>query len=172
MSICHLQVSSQPCRLGWLLIAADQQGLRALLPGDDPQALREDLHTRFPKAELQPAGPDLEECLANICHWLEKPCGEIPASLPLAPTGTAFQQRVWQALRNIRAGQHCSYRDVAHAVGQPTASRAVARACAANPLALLIPCHRVLRSDGGISGYRWGVERKRALLAEEQQLNA
>lgn len=172
MPISNLQYACTPCRLGWLLIAADQQGLRALLPGDDQQALLDDLQRRFPQADLQPTGAALQACLGDICNWLEQPRGEVPANLPLAPAGTAFQQRVWQALRNIRSGQHCSYSDLAHAIGQPSACRAVARACAANPLALLIPCHRVLRSDGGISGYRWGVARKRALLAEEQKLNA
>ena len=125
-----------------------------------------DLQDRFPKAELTGADPAFEATVAQVVGAVEAPGRGL--DLPLDIRGTAFQQRVWQALRAIPAGRTASYAEIATAVGAPGAVRAVAGACAANTLALAIPCHRVIRSDGALSGYRWGVERKAALLQREK----
>jgi AraC family transcriptional regulator of adaptative response/methylated-DNA-[protein]-cysteine methyltransferase len=133
--------------------------------GDDPQTLAQELQDRFPKANLLGADPSFERQIALIVGMIETPG---PArQLPLDVRGTAFQLRVWQALREIPLGCTATYAQIAARIGVPTASRAVAGACAANPLAVAIPCHRVVRSDGSLSGYRWGVERKRELLRRE-----
>jgi AraC family transcriptional regulator of adaptative response/methylated-DNA-[protein]-cysteine methyltransferase len=153
------------CDLGAILVAATDKGICAILLGDDPEALARDLQDRFPRAELLGAEADFEQTVARVVALVEAP--EIGLDLPLDVRGTAFQQRVWQALREIPAGRTVSYAELAELVGAPRGARAVAGACAANALAVAIPCHRVVRNDGSLSGYRWGVERKQALLERE-----
>lgn len=153
------------CSLGAILVAATEAGVCAILLGDDPQELIQDLQDRFDRAELVGGDAEFEALVARVVGFVEQP--RLGLDLPLDVRGTAFQQRVWQALRDIPAGETASYADVALAIGNPAAVRAVAQACAANALAVAIPCHRVVRTDGALSGYRWGVERKRALLDRE-----
>jgi AraC family transcriptional regulator of adaptative response/methylated-DNA-[protein]-cysteine methyltransferase len=153
------------CSLGSILVACSGRGVCAIILGDDPDQLARDLQDRFPRANLIGGDADFERLIAKVVGFVEAPA--IGLDLPLDVRGTAFQQRVWQALRDIPAGRTESYADVARRIGAPKAARAVAQACAANPLAVVIPCHRVVRNDGALSGYRWGVERKRALLARE-----
>lgn len=153
------------CSLGAILVAASECGVCAILMGDDPDALARDLQDRFPRATLVGGDAGFERVVARVVGFVEVP--GLGLDLPLDLRGTAFQQRVWQALREIPAGETASYTDVAQRIGAPRAVRAVAGACAANTLAVAIPCHRVVRTDGGLSGYRWGVERKRALLERE-----
>ena len=153
------------CSLGAILVAATDQGVCAILMGDDPDGLARDLQDRFPRAELIGADADFETLVAKVVGFVEQP--GLGLDLPLDIRGTAFQQRVWEALRQVGAGTTASYADIAEAIGAPKAVRAVAQACAANSLAVAIPCHRVVRSDGALSGYAWGVERKRALLDRE-----
>ena len=153
------------CSLGSILVARSERGICAILMGDDPDALARDLQDRFPRATLIGGDAAFEEVVARVVGLVEAP--RLGLDLPLDVRGTAFQQRVWQALREIPAGSTVSYREVAERIGSPGAVRAVAHACATNPLAVAIPCHRVVRSDGGLAGYRWGVERKRALLRRE-----
>ena len=153
------------CSLGAILVAASSRGVCAILLGDDPDALARDLQDRFPRADLIGADADFERIVARVVATVEAP--GLGLDLPLDVRGTAFQQRVWQALRDIPAGDTASYAQVAGRIGMPKAARAVAQACAANALAVAIPCHRVVRNDGALSGYRWGVERKRALLDRE-----
>lgn len=153
------------CSLGAILVAQSTRGVCAILLGDDPDALTRELQDCFPKANLIGADTDYEQHVAQVIGLIETPAAGL--ALPLDVRGTAFQQRVWQALRDIPAGSTASYSEVAQRIGSPTAVRAVAQACAANKLALAIPCHRVVRNDGALSGYRWGVERKRALLERE-----
>lgn len=153
------------CTLGAILVAASARGICAILLGDDPDALARDLQDRFPKATLIGADAGFEATVAQVVGLVEAP--QLGHALPLDVRGTAFQQRVWQALRAIPAGETVSYAEVAQRIGAPTSMRAVAQACGANALAVAIPCHRVVRSDGALSGYRWGVERKRSLLERE-----
>src|SRR6185369_15153889 len=153
------------CSLGSILVAASEIGVCAILIGDDPDALAHDLQDRFPRARLIGGDAAFEQLVAKVVGLVEAP--RVGLDLPLDVRGTAFQQRVWQALRDIPAGTTVSYADVAARIGQPAAVRAVARACGANSIAVAIPCHRVVRTGGAISGYRWGVERKRELLARE-----
>ena len=153
------------CSLGAILVATTDKGVCAILLGDDPDALVRDLQDRFPQAELDGNDPAFDGLVARVVGFVEAPGQGL--DLPLDIGGTAFQQRVWQALRAIPAGRTASYTDIAQAIGQPKSVRAVALACGANALAVAIPCHRVVRSDGSLSGYRWGVERKRALLTRE-----
>jgi len=153
------------CSLGAILVAASEVGVCAILLGDDPDELARDLQDRFPKAALIGGDARFEGWVARVVGFVEAP--KLGLDLPLDLRGTAFQQRVWQALREIPVGDTASYLEIARRIGSPKAARGVARACAANTLALAIPCHRVVRSDGGLSGYRWGVERKRALLDAE-----
>ena len=152
--------------LGAILVGATDRGVCAILMGDEPDALVRDLQDRFPRAALHGDDPAFDATVASVVGLVEAP--GTGSDLPLDIGGTAFQQRVWQALRAIPAGTTATYADIAAAIGQPTAVRAVAGACAANALAIAIPCHRVVRSDGSLSGYRWGVERKRALLLRER----
>ncbi|KQW00284.1 bifunctional DNA-binding transcriptional regulator/O6-methylguanine-DNA methyltransferase Ada [Rhizobacter sp. Root1221] len=154
------------CSLGALLVAATDVGLCAIALGDDPAVLLRDLQDRFPQAELQGADAAFELQVARVVGLVERPGAG--AELPLDIRGTAFQRRVWQALREIPPGTTVSYAELARRLGAPTAVRAVASACAANTLAVAVPCHRVVRSDGSLSGYRWGVDRKAALLAREE----
>lgn len=153
------------CFLGAILVASSDQGVCAILLGDDPDVLLNDLQDRFNQAELIGGDSDYESTVAQVVAFVEAPT--IGLELPLDICGTAFQQRVWQALREIPVGETVSYGEIARRIGRPRASRAVAQACAANPLAVAIPCHRVVRNDGALSGYRWGVERKRELLKRE-----
>ncbi len=153
------------CSLGAILVAASERGICAILLGDDPDQLARRLQDEFPKAELIGGDAAFERLVARVVGFVEAPA--LGLDLPLDVRGTAFQQRVWQALRELPAGTTASYADVARSIGAPRAVRAVARACAQNTLAVAIPCHRVVRSDGRLSGYRWGVERKAALLATE-----
>jgi AraC family transcriptional regulator, regulatory protein of adaptative response / methylated-DNA-[protein]-cysteine methyltransferase len=153
------------CSLGEILVAATDRGVCAILMGDDAEALVRDLQDRFPRASLIGGDSEFEQLVARVVSFVEAPA--VGLDLPLDVRGTAFQQRVWQALRAVPAGQTVSYAQVAERIGAPKAVRAVAQACGANSLAVAIPCHRVVRNDGAISGYRWGVERKRALLERE-----
>ncbi|MBN1238739.1 MAG: bifunctional DNA-binding transcriptional regulator/O6-methylguanine-DNA methyltransferase Ada [Gammaproteobacteria bacterium] len=153
------------CSLGAILVAQSGRGVCAISIGDDPQSLVEDLQRRFDRAELVGGDAEFERIVAQVVGFVDEPRASL--DLPLDIRGTAFQQRVWQALREIPPGSTASYADIARRIGAPRAVRAVAGACAANPLAVAIPCHRVVRTDGGLSGYRWGIERKRALLGRE-----
>jgi AraC family transcriptional regulator of adaptative response/methylated-DNA-[protein]-cysteine methyltransferase len=155
------------CSLGSILVAQSVRGICAIFLGDDPNSLVRDLQDQFPKANLIGDDAGFEQLIAKVVGFIEAPA--LGINLPLDVRGTAFQQRVWQALRNIPAGSTASYADVAKLIGSPNSVRAVAQACGANALAVAIPCHRVVRSDGAVSGYRWGVERKRALLTRETQ---
>ncbi|MGV8922836.1 MAG: bifunctional DNA-binding transcriptional regulator/O6-methylguanine-DNA methyltransferase Ada [Thermomonas sp.] len=153
------------CSLGAILVARSEKGVCAISLGDDPELLLRELEDRFPRAELVGGDVAFEQLVAKVLGFIEAP--NLGIDLPLDVRGTAFQQRVWQALRGIPPGQTVSYARIAEAIGSPRSVRAVAGACAANTLAIAIPCHRVVRSDGGISGYRWGVARKRELLLRE-----
>lgn len=155
--------------LGAILVASSKKGVAAILLGDDPDDLVRDLQDRFPKARLVGADEDYESLVARVVGLIELP--GLGLDLPLDVRGTAFQQRVWQALRQIPVGQTVSYAEIARRIGSPAAVRAVAGACAANNLAVAIPCHRVVRNDGALSGYAWGVDRKRALLERESPGN-
>ncbi|WP_234421641.1 bifunctional DNA-binding transcriptional regulator/O6-methylguanine-DNA methyltransferase Ada [Parazoarcus communis] len=153
------------CALGAILVAASRRGVCAILMGDDAAVLARDLQDLFPQAELIGDDPGFDRLVARVIAFVEAP--RLGLDLPLDVRGTAFQQRVWQTLREIPAGTTLSYAELAERVGTPRGARAVAGACAANVLAVAIPCHRIVRTDGSLSGYRWGVERKRTLLARE-----
>jgi len=154
------------CSLGSILVAATGRGVCAILFGDDPDTLVRDLQDRFPKARLIGADHEFEQLVATVVGFVEAPAQGL--GLPLDVRGTAFQQRVWQALREIPSGSTASYAEIARRIGRPKAVRAVAQACASNGIAVAIPCHRVVRTDGALSGYRWGAERKRVLLDREK----
>ncbi len=156
------------CALGSILVAASDKGICAILLGDDPDALTRELQDRFPKAALIGGDAVFERWMARVVGFVEAP--QLGFDLPLDIRGTAFQQRVWRALSEVPVGSTTSYAEIARKVGAPKAVRAVAQACAANALAVAIPCHRVVRTDGALSGYRWGVDRKRALLAREARV--
>ena len=153
--------------LGAILVARSQRGVCAISLGDDADLLLRELQDRFPRAELVGGDTGFERLVAQVVGMIEQP--NLGIDLPLDVRGTAFQQRVWQALGQIPPGQTASYAQVAQRIGSPTSVRAVAQACASNTLAVAIPCHRVVRSDGALSGYRWGVERKRELLSREHK---
>src|SRR5437764_1884592 len=153
------------CSLGSILIAQSERGVCAILLGDDPNALIGDLQDKFPRADLIGGDEGFERLVAKVVGFVEAPA--LGLDLPLDVRGTAFQQRVWQALREIPAGTTSTYAKVAARIGAPRAVRAVAQACASNAIAVAIPCHRVVKSDGALSGYRWGVKRKRLLLERE-----
>tara|TARA_A100001391_G_scaffold167564_1_gene127997 strand:+ start:32114 stop:33172 length:1059 start_codon:yes stop_codon:yes gene_type:complete len=153
--------------LGAILVAQSAKGICAITLGDDPDDLVRDLQDRFPKANLIGGDAGFENLVARVVGFVEAP--QIGLDLPLDIRGTAFQERVWQALRQIPPGQTASYAEIARRIGEPKAVRAVAQACGANKIAVAIPCHRVVRTDGALSGYRWGVERKKALLEKEAQ---
>lgn len=155
------------CALGAILVAQSERGICAISLGDDPDALVRELQDRFPRARLTGDDPDFAALVAQVVGFVEAP--RIGLDLPLDIRGTAFQTRVWQALREIPAGRTVSYGEIARRIGAPRAVRAVAAACAANRIAVAVPCHRVVRTDGDLSGYRWGVPRKRALLEKEAQ---
>lgn len=162
----ELRFAVGECSLGSILVASSARGVCAVLLGDDPDTLVRDLQDRFPNAGLAGGDPAFEATVAQVVGLVEAP--RLGHDLPLDVRGTAFQQRVWQALRDIPPGATASYAAIAGRIGQPGAARAVAAACAANPIAVAIPCHRVVRTDGALSGYRWGAERKRTLLARER----
>jgi AraC family transcriptional regulator, regulatory protein of adaptative response / methylated-DNA-[protein]-cysteine methyltransferase len=153
------------CSLGSILVATSDRGVCAILLGDDPDALTRELQDQFPQANLIGGDKQFEQLVSKVIGFVEAPA--LGLALPLDVRGTAFQQRVWQALRKVPAGSTASYTDIAKRIGSPNSVRAVAHACAANVLAVAIPCHRVVRNDGALSGYRWGVERKRFLLERE-----
>jgi AraC family transcriptional regulator of adaptative response/methylated-DNA-[protein]-cysteine methyltransferase len=153
------------CSLGSILVAATAKGVCAIQFGDDPDVLVRSLQDVFPQAKLVGGDPAFEQLVAKVVGFIEAPRQGL--DLPLHVRGTAFQQKVWRALRKIRPGKTASYAEIAEKIGEPKAVRAVAQACGANPVAVAIPCHRVVRRDGALSGYRWGVERKRTLLEKE-----
>ncbi|HEX7390748.1 MAG TPA: bifunctional DNA-binding transcriptional regulator/O6-methylguanine-DNA methyltransferase Ada [Acidiphilium sp.] len=156
------------CSLGTILVAATKKGVVAIEFGTDPEHLVHGLQDRFPKATLTGGDPAFDRLIATVIGLAETPRQEV--ELPVDVRGTAFQQRVWQALRQIPPGSTASYAEIANRIGNPKAVRAVARACATNPAAMVIPCHRVVRSNGDLGGYRWGIERKRELLRREGAL--
>lgn len=162
-----IRYQTAPCVLGWVLVAATEKGICLVELGDDPATLETSLRQRFALARLEQADAEFGTVVERVMASIDSP--EVAAALPLDIQGTAFQERVWQALREIPSGSTTSYSDIAQRIGAAGAVRAVAGACAANKLALLIPCHRVVRSDGALSGYRWGVQRKQALLQREAQ---
>jgi AraC family transcriptional regulator, regulatory protein of adaptative response / methylated-DNA-[protein]-cysteine methyltransferase len=162
-----IRYAVEPCALGVIIVAATPKGVCGIEFGDSVHALLARLQTRFPKAKFEPADPALRQCVGQVLRYLEHPVGVL--DLPLDIQGTIFQRRVWQALRDIPSGSTVSYSQVASTIGQPSAVRAVATACAKNEIALAVPCHRVVRSNGDLAGYRWGVDRKRELLDGERK---
>lgn len=156
------------CSLGAILVAQSGRGVCAILLGDDPDGLARSLQDYFPRTRLISGDSVFKQLMATVVNFVEAP--GLGLNLPLDMHGTAFQKRVWQALCEIPVGQIASYTEIAHRVGAPKSARAVAGACAANVLAVAIPCHRVVRSNGNLSGYRWGAERKRALLDNEARV--
>ena len=162
-----IQFSIVSSPLGRLLAAYTEHGVCSVALGDDDRKLERTFRGEFPNAVIHPAGAVIHEWIAAIVKSLD---GERPsAAIPVDAHGTAFQHRVWNALQQIPRGTTLSYSEVAKQIGQPSAVRAVARACATNPVALVIPCHRVIREDGELGGYRWGIERKELLLEREQR---
>ena len=156
------------CSLGTILVAQSERGVCAILLGDDPDALTRDLQDRFPRANLTGGNAAFERLVSTVVGFVEAPGRGL--KLPLDIRGTAFQQLVWKALQRIPVGSTATYTEIATRIGSPKSVRAVGRACGANPLAVAIPCHRVVRNDGGLSGYRWGIERKRMLLERESSV--
>jgi AraC family transcriptional regulator of adaptative response/methylated-DNA-[protein]-cysteine methyltransferase len=155
------------CSLGSVLVAKSDRGICAIFLGNDPDKLLRELQDRFPKSELIGGDAKFEALVARVVALIESPTSD--EQLPLDIRGTAFQMRVWQALKNIPVGSTATYSEIAEKIGSPRSVRAVAGACAANSIAVAIPCHRVVRMDGSLSGYRWGVERKQALLQKERR---
>jgi AraC family transcriptional regulator, regulatory protein of adaptative response / methylated-DNA-[protein]-cysteine methyltransferase len=164
-----IRFAAGECSLGSILAASSEKGVCAILLGDEPDKLVRDLQDRFPKAQLIGGDRSYERVVAAVVGFVEAP--GVGLDLPLDVRGTAFQRRVWDALSRIPAGSTATYAEIATRIDSPKAVRAVAGACAANAIAVAIPCHRVVRTDGSLSGYRWGVERKRALLLREAGLN-
>lgn len=164
----HIRFAVGECSLGSILVAATDRGICAITLGDDPDFLARELQSRFRNADITPGDTAFDSWVATVVGFVEHP--ETGFDLPLDIRGTAFQCRVWQALREIPPGSTASYADIAKRIGHPTATRAVAQACGANHIAVAIPCHRVVRTDGGMSGYRWGVKRKETLLKREKAL--
>ncbi len=160
-----IRFATAPCELGLLLVAATERGLCSVMLGEDPAELEVLLRRQFRAANIVPDGAGLKDQVAAV---LAAMTDHPAAGIPLDIRGTAFQARVWQALREIPRGETRTYAEVAQTIGQPTAVRAVARACACNPIAIAVPCHRVIGSDGTLTGYRWGVERKKKLLGMER----
>ena len=156
--------------LGWMLVAATPKGICSIAFDDTPEALTLQLKARYPKAEFRENDPTLSVWVEQVLAFVAMPQQRL--DVPLDSQGTAFQQQVWQALQTIPTGRTVSYTEIAHQIGQPKAARAVARACASNQLAVAIPCHRVVSSTGALSGYRWGCDRKRALLEREASQQA
>ena len=154
------------CYLGWVIVAATGRGICAIEFGDDPDLLPDQVQARFPNSELKKADAGFDRLIKDVVAFMKAPEGTF--QLPLDIQGTAFQQQVWNILRQIKPGTTMSYSDVASRIGKPKAVRAVATACASNKIAVIIPCHRVIAKDGAVSGYRWGTERKKMLLAVEK----
>lgn len=171
-ALAALRFTTARTALGPALVVASETGLAALLLGDDLEALVADLRRRFPKAAVSRDDAGLEALARQAAAAVDRPGEGEAGGIPLDLRGTPFQRRVWQALQELPAGRTVSYAELAARLGSPTATRAVAGACGANPVAVLVPCHRVVRQDGGLSGYRWGLDRKRALLAREGALPA
>ncbi|MHC8394686.1 methylated-DNA--[protein]-cysteine S-methyltransferase [Pseudomonas sp. LB3P93] len=167
MLVSPIRTISGTSSLGVLMLAFSAEGLCALLLGDDLITLEWDLARRFPGHPIPQRDEGLMPALEQTLRYLEDP--HTALDLPLDLTGSVFQRRVWEVLRQIPVGETASYRDIAQRLGQPSAFRAVANACGANPVAVIVPCHRVLRQDGSLGGYRWGLERKRQLLDREAQ---
>jgi AraC family transcriptional regulator, regulatory protein of adaptative response / methylated-DNA-[protein]-cysteine methyltransferase len=161
-----IRFATGTCSLGAILVAQSKHGICAILLGDDPAALVQELKSKFPAANLVAGDKTFKQLLSQVISVIEAPGQRL--ELPLDIRGTTFQRQVWEVLRNIPAGETLSYAEVATRIGSPKSVRAVAQACAANVLAVAIPCHRVVRNDGALAGYRWGVERKRALLDREK----
>ncbi len=153
--------------LGAVLVATTDKGICAIFLGDDPEQLARDLQDAFPKAEITGGDVAFDALVAQVVGFVEHPV--LGFDLPLDIRGTAFQRQVWEVLQSVQPGMTASYTEIAHRIGQPKSVRAVATACAANKIAVAIPCHRIVRTDGSLSGYRWGVERKGALLQREQE---
>ena len=164
----EIQVTIELTSLGMALIAGSGVGICAILIGDDGAELKADLRRRFPRAVLAEGDAVFRKLAAAAKACIEDPRAEV--NVPLDLHGTPFQQQVWRALREIPAGRTASYGDLAARIGRPRAAQAVGQAIAANPVAVIVPCHRAIRSDGSLSGYRWGVARKRLLLAREARL--
>jgi AraC family transcriptional regulator, regulatory protein of adaptative response / methylated-DNA-[protein]-cysteine methyltransferase len=164
----RIQFSIVACPLGRLLVAYTERGVCSVAIGDNDRELERAFRSQFSEAEILPAGSALHEWISAIVSSIESPSR---GSVPLDAQGTAFQWRVWKELQAIPRGTTLTYSDVAKKIGRPTAVRAVARACATNPVALVVPCHRVIREDGGLGGYRWGIQRKKALLEREGRSN-
>ncbi len=162
-TLIHFDIGSST--LGRVLVAINEKGICAILPGDSPRAVTRELRERFAAARIEQDSARLAPVLPRVIDFIEGRSARL--DLPLDPAGTDFQRRVWNALRRIPAGSTASYAEIARRIDAPKSFRAVAQACGANPLALAIPCHRVVRNDGALSGYRWGVARKRALLERE-----
>jgi AraC family transcriptional regulator, regulatory protein of adaptative response / methylated-DNA-[protein]-cysteine methyltransferase len=162
----HIRYAVAACALGWVIVAATRTGLCAIEFDESAAALEARIRERFPQACFEPADAEFQQWIGAVLRYLEQPRGVL--ELPLDVQGTVFQRRVWQALQTIPAGQTASYAEIAGRIGQPGAARAVAHACAGNPVALAIPCHRAVRADGRLAGYRWGVARKAALLRRER----
>ncbi len=161
-----IQFALMPCSLGWVIVAGTERGVAMIELGDTPDELLARLKMRFPQANCEKGAAAFTAWVEQVIAFIEAP-GKQPLQLPLDIQGTAFQRRVWLALRDIPSGSTLSYRQIAEQIGQPKATRAVAQACGANHLAVAIPCHRVVRQNGDLGGYRWGVERKQVLLARE-----
>lgn len=161
-----IRYATAACFLGWIIVAVTDRGICAIEFGDNPESLPDLVQARFSKAFLQEGGAELTSLIESVISFIESPDSAI--ELPLDIQGSAFQERVWKALRSVPPGSTVSYTDIACQIGSPKAVRAVAQACAANKLAVVVPCHRVVRRDGDLSGYRWGVERKRILLQRER----
>jgi AraC family transcriptional regulator of adaptative response/methylated-DNA-[protein]-cysteine methyltransferase len=158
------------CSLGVILVAATDNGVCAIMMGDDPNTLVRELQDGFNQAELIAGDREFESLVARVVEFVEAP--GLGLDLPLDVRGTAFEMRVWQALREIPPGSTASYTEIAEKIGSPKAARAVGRACASNNIAVAIQCHRVVRKNGTISGYRWGIDRKRKILARESKRKA
>lgn len=165
-----IQFTLKPCKLGLVLMAASEEGLCAILLGDDAQILKDDLVYRFGHFQLQESDQQFVDLFSRVLTFIEAPSPGSELNFLLDIMGTAFQKRVWQIISTIAPGSTLTYSDIAKEIDSPKSVRAVAGACGANPLAIVIPCHRVVAKDGSLSGYRWGVERKRQLL-EQERLN-
>lgn len=165
IGICYVITQ---CSLGMILVATSSRGICAILLGDNEQKLLQELTDMFPQSRITCGNTRIEHLAEKIAEFIEIPLRDI--DLPLDIQGTKFQQKVWQTLREIPAGTTVSYSEIARLIGAPKSVRAVASACAANKLAVAIPCHRAIRSDGKISGYRWGIKRKHDLLDKEKTI--
>lgn len=162
----RIRYATAACSLGWVLVAATPRGVCAIELGDDPGDLALGLRRGFPKAEMEEGGPPLAAWIEQVVAFIDAP------GRPLDIRGTAFERRVWRVLQDIPPGETASYAEIARRIGRPNAAWAVAQACAANPVAIAIPCHRAVGAGGRLQGYRWDVERKRALLEGEKTVNA